>query len=84
MNSTLSPAEKTAKKEKQAREGEANMARYREQKQQTLDRTARLRAQRLVRVQEVSKPDARGEQSLEHQDGEPRRTLSGLHQGVRG
>ncbi len=46
MNRILSPAEKAAKLEKRAVEGRANMARYLEHQQATLDKTARLRARR--------------------------------------
>jgi hypothetical protein len=57
MNRILSPAEKAAKQERRAIEGEANMARYLEQQQSTLDKTARLRALRLAQApQETTKP----------------------------
>ena len=48
MKRTLSPEQIAAKKERREREGEANMARYREKQRRTLDRMARLRAQRLA------------------------------------
>ncbi len=52
-----SPAERVARKEKQAREAPVNMARYRQEQQATLDKTARLRAQRLA-LPEMKDPAA--------------------------
>lgn len=72
-----SPAERIARKEKQAREAPVNMARYRQEQQATLDKTARLRAQRLA-WPETKNPAASKKKPA------PRRTLPGLHQGVRG
>jgi hypothetical protein len=80
MNRILSPAEKAAKQERRAIEGEANMARYLEQQQSTLDKTARLRALRLARaLQETTKPASRASVT----ENTERRPLPGLHQGVR-
>jgi hypothetical protein len=77
MNRILSPAEKAAKQERRAIEGKANMARYREQQQKTLDKTARLRALRLA--QAPPKPAKRPSLTKNTE----RRPLLGLHQGVR-
>jgi hypothetical protein len=51
--------ERLAKKEKLAIEGKANMARYLEQQQATLNKTARLRAQRLARMSDAGNPAKR-------------------------
>ena len=45
-----------AKKEKREREAKVNMARYLEQRQNTLNNTARLRALRLAQAQQETKP----------------------------
>jgi 4-alpha-glucanotransferase len=67
MNRILSAAEKAAKQERRAIEGEANMARYLEQQQSTLDKTARLRALRLAQAsQETTKPASRGVHCRDH------------------
>ena len=72
--------EKLAKKERLAIEGKANMARYLEQQQATLNKTARLRAQRLARMSDAGKPVRRSSKANETS----RSPLPGLHQGVRG
>jgi hypothetical protein len=81
----LSPAETTkeeklAKKERLAIEGKANMARYLEQQQATLNKTARLRAQRLARMSDAGNPAKRSSKA----NKTSRSLLPGLHQGVRG
>ena len=57
MKRTLSPAQIAARKEKREREGKANLARYREQQKRSLDRMARLRAQRLALPEMRNPPD---------------------------
>ena len=81
MERTLSREQIAAKKERREREGKANMARYREQQQRTLDRMARLRARRLA-LPGMNNP-AKAETFSESNESAPRRTLPGLHQGVR-
>jgi hypothetical protein len=71
-----SPAEKAARKEQQDRVGAVNMASYLREQQATLDRTARLRAQRVA-LPEMKNPAASNKKRA------LRRTLPGLHQGVR-
>ncbi len=71
-----SPAERVARKEKQAREAPANMARYRQEQQATLDKTVRLRAQRLA-LPGMENPVASSNKCSSH------RPLAGLHQGTR-
>jgi hypothetical protein len=71
-----SPAERVARKEKQAREAPVNMARYRQEQQATLDKTARLRAQRLA-LPEMKNSVPSRKKPTSH------RSLPGLHQGVR-
>jgi hypothetical protein len=56
------------------------MARYLEQQQRTLDTKARLRAQRLA-LYDKSDPANPVKKTLE--DSTPRRSLRGLHQGIR-
>jgi hypothetical protein len=73
----LSREEIVARKEKRLQAGEANMARYLEQQQKTLDKTARLRALRLA--QDAPKPAKRPSLTKDTE----RRPLPGLHQGVR-
>lgn len=81
MNRILSPADKAAKQERRAIEGKANMARYLEHQQATMDKTARLRARRLARA-DVGKPKKLSPKA-KAKDESTRRTLPGLHQGVR-
>jgi hypothetical protein len=81
MNRMLSPAEKAAKQEKRAVEGAANMARYLEHQQATLEKTARLRALRLARV---SKPDQDQKHPGKSKEDAEHQPLTGLHNGTRG
>jgi hypothetical protein len=81
----LSPAEtakkkRLAKKERLAIEGKANMARYLERQQATLNKTARLRAQRLARMSDAGNPAKRSSKANEAS----RSPLLGLHQEARG
>ncbi len=76
MERTLSREQIAAKKERREQEGKANMARYREQQQRTLDRMARLRAQRLA----LAQPAAR---TTGTKESPARGPLPGLHQGRR-
>lgn len=81
MNRMLSPAEKAAKQEKRAVEGKANMARYLDHQQATLEKTARLRALRLAQVPGLDqdrKHSGKSKEGAEHQ------TRPGLHNGTRG
>ena len=50
MPQHLSREEIVARKQKRMQAGEGNMARYLEQQQKTLDKTARLRALRLAQA----------------------------------
>ena len=77
---TAAKKERLAKKERQSIGGKANMARYLEQQQATLNKTARLRAQRLARVSDAANPAKRSSKANEAS----RSPLRGLHQGVRG
>jgi hypothetical protein len=70
-------AARAARKEKQAREAPENMARYRQEQQATLDKTARLRAQRLALPEMKSPASSMTKRAT-------RRSLPGLQQGVRG
>ncbi len=81
MNRSLSPEQIAAKKERREVEGKANMAGYREQQQRTLDRMARLRAQRLALPPQMSTAPTKTSVAKEIP---ARRPLPGLHQGVRG
>jgi hypothetical protein len=67
-----------ARTKRRAIEGEANMTRYLEQQQQTLDKTERLRALRFAQAPQ-DKP-ARQASVIRKSEGRP---LPGLHQGVR-
>jgi hypothetical protein len=78
MNHPLSPVEKAAKKEKQEREVRVNMARYLKNQQATLEKTARLRAQRLA---QAKIPAGRETRPLEKKDRESRGSIPGLYQG---
>ncbi len=80
MNRTRSPAETAARKERQEKEGKVNMARYLQQQQATLDKTARLRAVRLAR----SQPTPPNKRAARPKGDASRRLLPGLHQGIRG
>jgi hypothetical protein len=81
MNRMLSPAEKAAKQEKRAVEGQANMARYLEHQQATLEKTARLRALRLAQVPKLDQERKYPGKSKEGGEHQP---LPGLHNGTRG
>jgi hypothetical protein len=81
MNRMLSPAEKAAKQEKRAVEGRANMARYLEHQQATLEKTARLRALRLSQVPNPDQDQKRPGKSKEGAEPQP---VPGLHNGSRG
>ncbi len=81
MNRSLSPEQIVERKERRAVEGKANMARYREQQQRALDRMARLRAQRLALPPQTSTAPTKTSVAKENP---ARRSLPGLHQGVRG
>jgi hypothetical protein len=80
MQRTLSPDEIAAKKERRAQQAEKNAARYREEQQATLDKTARLRALRLAQVTQVGK----SAKQVAKPDGEARGHSLELHSGARG
>jgi hypothetical protein len=81
MNRMLSPAEKAAKQEKRAVEGRANMARYLEHQQATLEKTARLRALRLAQVPKRDQDRRHPDKPKESVEQQPQ---PGLHNGSRG
>jgi hypothetical protein len=80
MQRTLSPDEIAAKKERRAQQAEKNAARYREEQQATLDKTARLRALRLSQAAQVGK----SAKHVAKLDGEAHGHSPELHSGARG
>jgi hypothetical protein len=83
MERTLSPDEIAAKKKQRELKGQANMARYLQQQQETLNKTERLRALRLAQGRRTSDPIKPTKQSPKPKQVEPRHPLPGLHKGVR-
>ena len=73
-------AEALFKKEVQARQGHEAMTQYRAEQQATLDKTARLRAQRLA--QNAKEPGAQPSKNATKPSG-LRRARRGLHLGAR-
>ena len=84
MERTLSADQIAAKKKQRQREGQANMARYLQQQQETLNKTERLRALRLAQGRGTTDPIKPTKQSPKPKQAEPRQPLPGLHKGVRG
>jgi hypothetical protein len=78
MKRALSREQIAAKKERRAQQAEKNMTRYRNQQQATIDKTARLRAQRLA----IATTPVTG--ASRSNNDEPRGPLVELHNGVRG
>jgi hypothetical protein len=68
------------KKEVQARQDQEAMSAYQAEQQATLDKTARLRAQRLAHAAE--EPDAQPTKKIAKRSGS-RRSRRGLHIGAR-
>jgi hypothetical protein len=84
MERTLTPEQIAAKKEQREREGQANLARYLEQQQQTLNKTERLRGLRLAAQARDQSSRKVKQQPPNPDEVEPHRPLPGLHQGIRG
>ena len=75
-------AEAVSKKEVQARQGAQATDQYRAEQKATLDKTARLRAQRLA--QDTEQPGTQPPSKNAAKPSGSRRARRGLHQGSRG